>query len=231
MSSITLNFENKVTKNKGFMEIKNIDNNKSQLYIYGTVCSGETDKYDESDICDSDVKNFLGNLGQKNEIEIFINSGGGSVFSGLAIYNQLKRFEAKKTVYIDGIAGSIASVIAMVGDKIFMPANAQMMIHKPIIGLCGFYNADEFNKITQALDRCQNSILQIYKDSLNNDDDFKNIEGLLNNETYLSADECKQFFKNVVIVKQNDNLNNNVINRADNKNIDNSLKKLEIDFI
>lgn len=66
-----------------------------------------------------------------SSINIHINSGGGSVFGGIAIYNMLKRNSAQKTVYIDGIAASIASVIAMAGDRIIVPANATMMIHKP----------------------------------------------------------------------------------------------------
>ena len=63
-------------------------------------------------------------------INIHINSGGGSVFGGIAIYNMLRRNNAHKTVYVDGLAASIASVIMMAGDEIVMPKNATVMIHK-----------------------------------------------------------------------------------------------------
>ncbi|WP_330594436.1 Clp protease ClpP, partial [Clostridioides difficile] len=72
-------------------------------------------------------------------MNIYINSGGGSVFAGMAIYNMLKRHEGFKTVYVDGIAASIASVIALAGDRVVIPQNAYFMIHKPWIGLCGAY--------------------------------------------------------------------------------------------
>lgn len=54
-----------------------------------------------------------------------LTAGGGSVFGGIAIYNILKRYNAEITVYVEGLAASIASVIAMAGDKIIIPENAQ----------------------------------------------------------------------------------------------------------
>lgn len=71
-------------------------------------------------------------LGQVNHINLHIHSPGGDVFDGIAIYNLLKNHPASKTVYIDGLAASMASVIAMVGDPIIMPENAMMMIHQPL---------------------------------------------------------------------------------------------------
>ncbi len=65
-------------------------------------------------------------------MNVHINSGGGSVFGGIAIYNILKRYDADITVYMSRVwRWNIASVIAMAGDKIIIPENAQMMIHKP----------------------------------------------------------------------------------------------------
>ena len=72
-----------------------------------------------------------------SEIRIYINSYGGSVFEGTAIYNQLKRHPAHKTVYVDGFACSIASVIAMAGDEVVMPRNTMMMIHNMWSCVCG----------------------------------------------------------------------------------------------
>src|SRR5262245_39106920 len=64
-------------------------------------------------------------------LTISINSDGGDVTAGFAIMNMLGRFPARKVVRIEGIAASMASVIAMVGDEIVMPSNAMMMIHNP----------------------------------------------------------------------------------------------------
>ncbi|WP_313687581.1 head maturation protease, ClpP-related, partial [Pantoea sp.] len=70
-------------------------------------------------------------LGDIDHINLHIHSPGGDVFDGIAIYNLLNAHSATKTVYIDGLAASMASVIAMVGNPIIMPENAMMMIHKP----------------------------------------------------------------------------------------------------
>ncbi|MBP0973714.1 MAG: Clp protease ClpP, partial [Oscillospiraceae bacterium] len=98
-----------------------------ELYIYDTV---ESDGwwYDS----DTSAKHFRDELAKHpnaKEITVYINSLGGSVMEGIAIYNQLKRHPAHKTVRIDGFACSIASVIAMAGDTIIMPKNTVMMIH------------------------------------------------------------------------------------------------------
>ena len=73
----------------------------------------------------------LQKLSVKN-IDLRINSLGGNVFDGFAIHNALKSHKAKITVFIDGIAASIASVIAMSGDVVKMPENAMMMVHDPL---------------------------------------------------------------------------------------------------
>jgi ATP-dependent protease ClpP protease subunit len=70
-------------------------------------------------------------LGDISHINLHIHSPGGDVFDGIAIYNLLNKHPAKVTVHIDGLAASMASVIAMAGDRIVMPENALMMIHKP----------------------------------------------------------------------------------------------------
>ena len=70
-------------------------------------------------------------LGPVAELTVRINSPGGSVFDGVAIYNALKRHDAAITVWIDGIAASIASMIAMAGDEVVMPENAMLMLHDP----------------------------------------------------------------------------------------------------
>ena len=71
-------------------------------------------------------------------MNIYINSGGGSVFAGIAIYNMLKRYQGKKTVHVDALAGSIASVIAFAdSDMPTIPSNAYLMIHKPWAGCEG----------------------------------------------------------------------------------------------
>jgi ATP-dependent Clp protease, protease subunit len=90
--------------------------------------------YDEIGAFGIPAKAFLDELkavGPIAELTLRINSPGGSVFDGVAIYNALKRHAAATTVWIDGIAASIASMIAMAGDEVAMPENAILMLHDP----------------------------------------------------------------------------------------------------
>lgn len=178
----------------GFMEIKNQTENSADLFFYGDIVS-ETwqSEWYEEDMAPGDVKAFLDDLDGVDNINIHINSGGGSVFGGIAIYNLLKRNAAYKTVYIDGIAASIASVIAMCGDKIIVPGNATMMIHKPMNSY--FFttkNADELRKDADSLDTCQKSIMQIYMTKAKIGEE--EIEEKLNEETWMSGREIAEVF-------------------------------------
>ena len=90
--------------------------------------------YDEIGAFGIPAKAFLDELktlGPVTELTVRINSPGGSVFDGVAIYNALKRHDAAITVWIDGIAASIASMIAMAGDEVVMPENTMLMLHDP----------------------------------------------------------------------------------------------------
>ncbi|MBT0437829.1 Clp protease ClpP, partial [Morganella morganii subsp. morganii] len=99
-------------------------------------------------------------LGDVSQINLHIHSPGGEVFDGIAIYNQLKGHDAKITVYIDGLAASMASVIAMVGDTVIMPENAMMMIHKPWGIAWG--DADEMRDYADLLDKLENVLIPAY---------------------------------------------------------------------
>ncbi|MDE6984782.1 MAG: Clp protease ClpP, partial [Lachnospiraceae bacterium] len=121
---------------------------------------GEWQRYYPDDKAPKDVQDFLDQLDGTTRINVHINSGGGSVFGGIAIYNILKRYNAEIVVYVEALAASIASVIAMAGDKIIIPANAQMMIHKPSTFTMG--NADDIRRDADILDGCQKVILNTY---------------------------------------------------------------------
>lgn len=151
--TITDKKTNKVNK-VGFMEIKNKSEEKAELYIYGDIVRDEWYKWSDTDVCPQDITDFLKELDKAKDLDIFINSGGGSVHGGLAIYNQLKRHSGFKTVHIDGIAASIASVIACAADKIVIPSTAQFMIHKPSVMIWENMNADDLRREAESLDVC-----------------------------------------------------------------------------
>ena len=178
----------------GSMMIKNQTDTSADLYFYGDIASEtwQSDYYEE-DMAPGDVKEFLDELTGTEKINIHINSGGGSVFGGIAIYNMLKRNDAYKTVYIDGLAASIASVIAMVGDEVIIPKNAAMMIHKPMTSY--FWtskNADELRKDAEALDSCQELIMNTYMTKAKAT--REEIEEKINDETWLTGEEAAELF-------------------------------------
>ncbi|AJA42584.1 Clp protease ClpP [Clostridium tetani] len=190
-----------IEKTVGKIEIKNKANDKAELYFYGDICSSTWGCWEEEDKCPQDVSNFLKELDGTKDINIYINSGGGSVFAGLAIYNQLKRHPANKTVYVDGLAASIASVIALAGDKVIIPKNAQFMIHKPWSVSWG--NANDLRKTADSLDSCEQSILNVYEENLRQDIDIEDIKQMVNDETWLTGDEAAKYF-NIEVEEENE---------------------------
>ncbi len=192
---LTKRDRNNKLREVGSIEIKNQTDKSADLCFFGDINSeslGEWQKYYPEDKAPSDVKTFLDQLENVSKINVHINSGGGSVFGGIAIYNMLKRFDAEITVYVEGLAASIASVIAMAGDKIIIPANAQMMIHKPSSAAWG--NADEMRKEADVLDGCQKVILNTYMQHVKEGVTEETINDLINAETWKTGTEWQEYF-------------------------------------
>ncbi|MGG4691342.1 ClpP-like prohead protease/major capsid protein fusion protein [Proteus mirabilis] len=135
-------------------------------------------------------------LGNLSHINLHIHSPGGEVFDGIAIYNQLKNHSATITVYIDGLAASMASVIAMVGDTVIMPKNAMMMIHKPWGVSWG--DANDMREYADLLDKLENVLIPAYVAKTGKT--TEEITAMLEQETWLDGDECvEQGFADKVI--------------------------------
>lgn len=179
----------------GSIEIRNETAETADLCFFGDINSeslGEWQKYYPEDKAPKDVQDFLDQLDGVTKINVHINSGGGSVFGGIAIYNILKRHNAEITVYVEGIAASIASVIAMAGDRIIIPANAQMMIHKPSSITWG--NADDMRKEADILDGCQKVILNTYMQHAKEGVTPEEINALIDAETWKNGEEWQEYF-------------------------------------
>lgn len=161
------------------LEIKNEAEGTIELFMYGTVGYS---------VYLNGIKYALGDV-VGNEINVHINSYGGDLFEGIAIKNFLLNRPEKINVYIDGIAASAASVIAMAGDHIVMPSDAQMMIHNPWTYTMG--NAKELRKTADDLDKAQTSLEKSYLNRFKGTED--ELKTLLDEETYLTADEAVLF--------------------------------------
>ncbi|WP_165821624.1 head maturation protease, ClpP-related [Thalassobacter stenotrophicus] len=148
--------------------------------------------YDEIGAYGVTAKGFLAELaGLPGEasIDLRLNSPGGSVFDAVAIYNALKRHTGDITVWIDGIAASAASYIAMAGDTIVMPENAFLMIHDPSGLVMG--TAEDMRSTAEALDKVKGSLIQGYAAKSGKSDD--EIALLMAAESWLDAKDALEF--------------------------------------
>jgi len=189
------------------------------LYIYSTV---EGDNWlEKSQTSAQHFREELEKHKNAKSINLYINSTGGSVFEGSAIYSQLKRHSAKVTVYIDGFACSIASVIAMAGDKVIMSENAVMMIHNAWAVAAG--NSAQLRKIADDLDVINKANKAAYLVKSDGKITPEKLTEMLDNETYLSAEDCMKYgFCDEVSSK----VNNSVENHAEMLAYRNSIEKI-----
>lgn len=161
-------------------------NDTIELRLYNTI---ESDSWwEESETSAKHIADMLAENPNAAEIKIYINSLGGSVMEGVAIYNQLKRHKAHKTVYIDGFACSIASVIAMAGDTVIMPKSSVMMIHNAWTIVLG--NSEQLRKAADDLDVINQASIQAYLDRAGDKLTPEKLKEMLDAETYLTAEQC-----------------------------------------
>jgi len=170
-----------------FWKMQASGENSADVFIFGEITTSGWE-LDESDTSASTFKRDLDALGDVSTINLHINSPGGDVFDGIAIGNMIKQHKAQVNCYIDGVAASIASVIAMSGDTIFMPSNAMMMVHNPWSFAYG--NAADFRKQADDLDHIADSLKQVYLEKSGDKLDLETITQLMDAETWLSAQEA-----------------------------------------
>lgn len=133
------------------------------------------------------VKDLMGI--DKDRIVLHMNTPGGDVFDGIAIYNALRQHKAQVTVYVDSLAASIGSVIAMAGDKVVMAKYSTMMIHDAMGAVFG--NANDMNEMAALLDKTSQNLAQVYADRIGVDPD--EIRKVMKAETWFSAEEAVEF--------------------------------------
>lgn len=176
-----------MTKQKEtFFKMQTSANNTADVFILGEITSWAWEEYGEHSAIT--FKNALDELGDVDVINLHINSPGGSVFEGVAIHNMLKQHKARVIVHVDALAASIASVIAMAGDEIRMPSNSMLMIHNAWTWASG--NANDLRKAADDIERINESVIQSYLDKAGQQLDRDTLKALLDNETWLSAEEA-----------------------------------------
>lgn len=186
-----------------------------------------------------DLQKILNDNKNAAIVDVYINSPGGSVSEGIAIYNILKRTRAYVRVFIDGFACSIASVIAMAGNSISMPKGSMQMIHNAWTIAMG--NASELRKVADDMDKINEVVVSAYMSKFNGTEE--ELRSLLDNETYLTADECLKYGLCTKVIDDNDNTEKEVEEGIDqnktlleNKlaqlvSIKNAIKNLDVEAV
>jgi len=162
--------------------VNNEKEKKCEIYLYGVIGSDGVS-----------ASQFISDLKQQKDfskMDIHINSPGGEVFDGIAIYNTLKDSDFDITVYIDGLAASIASVVAMAGDKIVMYDTASLMIHKPWTLSIG--NATQLRGDADVLDLIEANIMKAYRSRAVKISESE-LSALMSAETWMDSEEAKKY--------------------------------------
>lgn len=167
-------------KNK-YYELKKEKEGIADLYIFGDIVS---EKWFESDVAAFDIVKDL--LEIDTPINVHINSYGGEVSQGLAIYNVLKKHPHEVVTYCEGFACSAASIVFMAGDKRIMPKSSLLLIHNAWTMAVG--DSNELKKAAEDLDKITKPSIEIYKSVSNLSESV--IKDMLNKEEWITADEA-----------------------------------------
>lgn len=173
-------------KKKFWNIMKNEEENSADMILYGII--GSDEGWD--DICDKTFKEDITNLGEVENINLHINSPGGSVFAAVAIANTLKNHKAKIIAFIDGLAASAATIITSACDVVKMPKNALFMIHNPLTWAYG--DKQKLEKTGILLDKVKDSILETYLAKAK-DKTKEELSALMDEEKWFNAEEAKEF--------------------------------------
>ena len=176
-----------------------------EIWIYGDVVDnfdGEILKQcgiGDAFVWPENIKNQLAELKGK-PLDVYIASDGGLVSAGWAIANMLQRHDAPVTAHIDSWAASIASVIALACDKVIMPANTYLMIHRPQVTARG--NVDDLKDAIAFLENITDSIVKTYMEAAADGVTEDRIRDLMNQESWLQAEQCAELFKTVELAEK-----------------------------
>lgn len=201
-------------KKKYYSLAVNKDNKEASIYIYGDIVSWE---WFESDVSSYTLAKEIEALPEGIEtINVFINSYGGEVAEGLAIYNQLRRHKAKVKTYCDGFACSAASVVFMAGDERIMSNASLLMIHNAWLLTAG--DSNQLRKDADDLETINAASMQAYMNHVNITEE--ELKKMMDEETWISAaDALEMGFATSVV--------NAALGKAANQN----LKKRMVEMI
>lgn len=163
------------------------NDSEGEIWVYGDIADSKT--Y-EDDVTPLSIRDSLNEMGSVGTLNLRINSYGGSTVAGNSIIDIIDDYKKKTSAYtvsyIEGIAASMASGIAMVADKIYMASNAIMMLHKPYTIVAG--NSYDLEKTVEILSKTEDTLVKNYMRHFNGTEE--QLRDLLAEETWLTADEA-----------------------------------------
>lgn len=171
-----------MSKFNQFFQVRNAAEKKAVINIMGDI----GDWWDGNTA--QDIAAQLRLLGDVEEIDVFINSYGGLLSHGLSIYNQLRRFDAKKNTFVDGIAASAGSIIFLAGDRRVTPNGTALMVHNPMNYAFGY--ASDLRKTADDLDVLRQSLISLYVERTGLTSE--RVGELLDSETFLTPEQAKE---------------------------------------
>ncbi|ANY69732.1 hypothetical protein BBD42_27000 [Paenibacillus sp. BIHB 4019] len=166
-----------------FWTVQAAANKSAELVLYGPI---STTSWYGDEVTPKKLVADLKALGNVSKLTVRINSSGGDVFAGIAIYTVLKTFKAKVITRVDGLAASAASIIAMAGDEILMPTGSMMMIHNPWTTVVG--ESKDLRQTANLLDNIRESLINIYVEKTGKSRSV--IGKQMDDETWLGADDA-----------------------------------------
>lgn len=164
----------------------------TDVYLYGDIVDEApvnwfTGEEEEGDfIYPQKIRNIFEEIGEEKEVHLHLNSYGGDVYASVAIGNFIKQAKNKVNIYIDAIAASGASVIAMSADNLYMYSNSMMMIHRA--SAFSYGNTEELLKVSEDLKKFDEVVLASYLDRFKGTEE--ELTALIHDETYFTAKEC-----------------------------------------
>lgn len=168
---------------RGFWAKSGNGGKSADVWLYDEIGAGWMGGISAKDFADT-----INGLGKVDTINVFINSPGGSVFDGQAMYSTLQRHPATVNMHVDGLAASIASLILMAGDTINVSDGGMVMIHKPWTVAAG--NAESLRETADVLDKIDGTLVDVYAKRTGRD--AGEIADWMAAETWFTADEAIQ---------------------------------------
>ena len=171
-------------KETNFYSLLNFDDT-TEIYIHAQIGK---DFDDDSGVASGDFIKTLAAIPENHKINLHINSPGGSVADGFAIYEALLKVRDRLTVTVDALCASMASIIACAAKEVIVTNSSMIVIHKPWGGIMG--NADELRKYADKLDIWEKKMVAVYQEKTGMDKDV--LAKLMKDETYIDSEQALQ---------------------------------------